>query len=590
MKTRVSETCVSRFCPGFLFLLLLVGVSCPPVGTHAAEADLIVTESEEKKAELTDEGQRMAEAMSHYLAGKLHEDIAGPERAFHSYRKVLDLDPGFHQLAIRVANDHLRRGETAEALSVLKDAMKANPDDPNLPLAAASVYLRQLQKPDLAERYAKKALELTPEQFSPYEALYEIYMDNGSSTKADAILTRASKVDTEDPSYWLELAEFHARALLQKNQPSELEVARVGELYDKALSYSPDNAAAWNRVGDFYQFLDQPGKALPLYEKAFELNPDLPRLMDRLAATYAEVGRVDDAIDMYERIVSEESLKLGAYDKLFLLHVQKGDYDRAYTSIQQALILNPFEPTRYQHASEILLQLERFDDAYGLLGEARERFPHIPDFGLLQAIAATHSKRHEEAMRLFEQLLVEIGNIRPEFLNSEFFFQYGAAAEQAGRYTKAEELFRKSIELDPDNSARSYNYLGYMWVERNENLEEAEQLIRRALELDPDSGAYIDSLGWLFYKQGRYEEALDQLLRAAELVERPDPVVYDHIGDAYHQLGEKGNAIAYYRKAVALDPENTEIKEKIRRLTEGASQLAATSPTPRQTAGSPEQE
>jgi len=588
MKVPVSESCVRRFGPEVLFFALLATLASP-IGTHAAEADLVVEETEETKAELSADSQRMAEAMAHYLSGKLHEDIAGPERAFNSYRKVLDLDPGFEQLAIRVANDHLRRGDTAEALAVLKDAMKANPEDPNLPLATASIYLRQLGKPDLAERYARKAQELTPEDFAPYEALYEIYTEQKDTARADAILARASKVDTDEPTYWLELAEFHARALLQKNQPTEVEVARVGELYDKALSFSPDNAAAWNRVAEFYQYLEQPAKALPLYEKAYELSPDLPRLMDRLAETYAELGRIDEAIEMYEKIVSEESLKLGAYDRLFLLHLQKGDYDRAYTSIQQALILNPFEPARYQHATDMLFRLGRFDAAYKLLGEARERFPHIPDFARLQAIAATQSKRHEEAIRIFEQLLVEAGNIHPEFLNSNFYFEYGAAAEQAGRYTKAEELFRKSIELDPDNAARSYNYLGYMWVERNENLDEAEQLIRRALDLDPDSGAYIDSLGWLFYKKGRYEEALDQLLRAAELVEEPDPVVYDHIGDTYHQLGENGNALAYYRKAVSLDPENKEIQEKINRLEE-ARQIAVTSPTPQQTGGSRERE
>ena len=80
-------------------------------------------------------------------------------------------------------------------------------------------------------------------------------------------------------------------------------------------------------------------------------------------------------------------------------------------------------------------------------------------------------------MRAFEKALVEAGNSQPDMLNADFYFDYGAAAEQAGQYVKASELFRKSIELDPDNAARSYNYLGYMWVERSENLEEAGQLI-----------------------------------------------------------------------------------------------------------------
>lgn len=586
MITPGRQICLRAFQPGALFSGLCTFALLLTAGVAIANADLVERESDQREGQLSEDGGRMAEAMAHYLSGKLQEDTAGPERAFNSYRKVLDLDPGFHELAIRVANDHLRHGETAEALAVLKDAMKANPENAALPLAAASVYARQLRKPDLAERYAQEALDLAPETFAPYEALWEIYNDQGNPSKARSILAKAAQVETEDAAFWLELAEFHARALLQENPPDPGNVARVTELYDKALQLSPDNAAAWNRVGDFYQVLGQPTNALPLFERAYEIDPDLPRLRDRLAATYAELGRTDQAIAMYEQIVAEESLKLGAYDALFRLHYQKQDFAKAYTSIQQALILNPFEPTRYQHAADMLFRMGRFDRAYDLLGEARARFPHIPDFTRFQAIAATQSKRHEEAMRLFEQLLVEAENIQPEFLNSDFYFDYGAAAEQAGRYAKASELFRKSIELDETNAA-AFNYLGYMWVERNENLAEAEQLIRRALEIDPDNGAYVDSIGWLYYKQGKYQEALDQLLRAAELIEVPDPVVFDHIGDAYHQLGRSGDALTYWQRSLELDPENEEVEKKIENAV---SRVAIQTPTPRQTAGSPAQE
>ena len=67
----------------------------------------------------------------------------------------------------------------------------------------------------------------------------------------------------------------------------------------------------------------------------------------------------------------------------------------------------------------------------------------------------------------------------------------------------------------------------------------ASWFIRRALEMEPNNGAYIDSLGWLFFKQSKFEEALTELLRAAELLPEPDPVVFEHIGDACDKLGER---------------------------------------------------
>jgi tetratricopeptide (TPR) repeat protein len=102
-----------------------------------------------------------------------------------------------------------------------------------------------------------------------------------------------------------------------------------------------------------------------------------------------------------------------------------------------------------------------------------------------------------------------------------------------------------------------------MWAERGENLAEAEQLILRALEQDPGNGAYADSLGWVYFQQGRHEEALAELQRAASLLESPDPVVLDHLGDAHEKLGQTAEALRHWQKALQLDPENSSLAAKI---------------------------
>jgi Flp pilus assembly protein TadD len=102
-----------------------------------------------------------------------------------------------------------------------------------------------------------------------------------------------------------------------------------------------------------------------------------------------------------------------------------------------------------------------------------------------------------------------------------------------------------------------------MWAEQNENLDAAEQLVHHALELDPHNGAFVDTLGWVFFRQGRYAEAVAELLRAASLLEKPDPVVLDHIGDAYEKLGKTTEAVIYWQKAHGLDPKNPALAQKI---------------------------
>jgi tetratricopeptide (TPR) repeat protein len=116
-----------------------------------------------------------------------------------------------------------------------------------------------------------------------------------------------------------------------------------------------------------------------------------------------------------------------------------------------------------------------------------------------------------------------------------------------------------------------------MWAERGENLDEAEQLILRALEMDPGNGAYTDSLGWVYFQQGRYQESLVELQRAVALLESPDPVVLDHLGDAHEKLGQTAEALRHWQKALQLDPANQALAEKLDRH----AAAIASQPSPR---------
>ena len=102
-----------------------------------------------------------------------------------------------------------------------------------------------------------------------------------------------------------------------------------------------------------------------------------------------------------------------------------------------------------------------------------------------------------------------------------------------------------------------------MWADQNAHLDEAEDYIKRALAADPDNGAYLDSIGWLHYRQGHYEQALAELLNAARVLKTDDPTVFEHIGDAYAMLQQIPQAIEYWQKSLALDQTNQKLAAKI---------------------------
>ena len=129
---------------------------------------------------------------------------------------------------------------------------------------------------------------------------------------------------------------------------------------------------------------------------------------------------------------------------------------------------------------------------------------------------------------------------------------------------------RKVIELDPKH-ANALNYLGYTYADLGTNLDEAERLIKEALKYKPNDGYITDSLGWVYYKKGEFEKALQYLQKAVEIVP-DDPIMLEHVGDAYLKLNNKSRALEYYKKSLQYKEKDKEkLEQKIREISTNGS-------------------
>ena len=132
---------------------------------------------------------------------------------------------------------------------------------------------------------------------------------------------------------------------------------------------------------------------------------------------------------------------------------------------------------------------------------------------------------------------------------------------------------KKAMELHPDQPL-ILNYLGYSWVDQNKNLDRGLELITRAVQLKPDDGYIVDSLGWAYYRLGRYREAVEHLEQADEL--RPsDPILNDHLGDALWRVNRKREARFQWQWALTLDPAKKSIEAIRKKLLVGLPDPAA---------------
>jgi tetratricopeptide (TPR) repeat protein len=508
------------------------------------------------------------------------EENGEMDQALEAYRKVLNVDPGQSELASRMAALLIRQEDFPQAIDVLKDAIKASPNDAEPYRQLAFIYAKYLKKTDQAVDYANRAIALNPRDIEAYQRLCEIELAAGEEKKALEVLDRARKVQSDDAGFWTRLGKLYAVILFKtESQPKPDELRRVNEVFKKAVEHGNDDPAVLKDVADYYASSQQLKEAIPLYLRALELQPDDANAREKLAAGFILTNQRGKAVEMLEQIIKQHPEKYQPHDLLAQvlddearslqrekrIDEAKAEFAKVAANYEQSLLINPGHAGTYLRLAELLLgPLKDPERAVKFLSEARRRFPGAPEIVYYLALAQREAKQTQQAVATFEEALHEAELDQDnEIVNAKFYFNYGATAEQAGLYEKAGDLLRKSIALDPANAAEAYNYLGYMWADHNMQLDEAEDMIKHALEIDPANGSYLDSLGWVEFRKGRFEQALADLLRAAKNMDREDPIVFEHIGDTYLKLNRVPQALESWQKALALDPKNKELAEKI---------------------------
>jgi len=528
---------------------------------------------------LSIEGEHKAEALAHFVEGIDFEENGEMEKAVEAYRQVLNVDPGQIELAVRVAALLTRDDDYPSAIDVLKDAIKVHQKAPEPYLELAFIYAKYLKKVGQAIEFANKAIALDPLKIDGYQRLFEIHLTAGDEKKAVETLDRAAKLPSDDPIFWARLGRLYGSVILKPDaKPVPEQIARLNDVFKRAAAKGQNDAAVLKEAGDYFASTQQIKEALPFYLRVLELQPDDANVREKLATGFVLTNQRARAVETLEAIIQEHPEKYQPYELLAQLHDDEArallrdnqtdpanaEFKKAAQNYEQSLLINPNHAATYLRLAELLLApLKQSERAVSILTEGRRRYPDAPEFAYYLAIALRESKKAKEAVVMFEEALNEAQNAQADFLKPRFYVEYGAAAEEASLYDKAAELFHKAIAMDPANAAEPYNYLGYMWAEQNSHLDEAEDAIKRALQLDPDNGAYLDSMAWVQYRQGKYDQALENLKRAVENLPREDAVVFEHLGDVYSKLNRVSQALESWQKAKTLDPSNKNLAAKI---------------------------
>jgi len=271
------------------------------------------------------------------------------------------------------------------------------------------------------------------------------------------------------------------------------------------------------------------------------------------------LGNYDAAIKTFLEVKSLSTEKDGRVDGFIIETYRTAkNLDKAIQYTEQALAETPDSRQLKVVHADLIAEKGKLDEGISALQQLQKG--NDGDLAVISAMVGVYqrAKRFDQAQNLLTTALQKFPN------EQTLFFLQGSLSEKQKKYDDAEKAFRKALELEKDDPA-VLNYLGYMFAARGINLDEAEVMVQKAVQSDPTNGAYLDSLGWVYFKQNRLDRAEEYLKKAAIFV-NTDPDIHDHLGDLYFKTKRYDDARNEWNKSIQLSTDQEDInrvKKKI---------------------------
>lgn len=494
-----------------------------------------------------------------------------------------------------------------KAASILETLRHQEQDNINVSYTLGTLYYSRLKQWDNAEKTFKSILETASikavdDYYQEHSAYYlgHIYYSKGQINSAIEHFKLCSEINPDNHS------ALYALAILHMDRYELDESLEYALLY---LHFFPDNVKI-NSITGRILYLKSDRKASIHLQKAM-YNTGFDGLVAR--ALYNELLHKDkDAVILLKKVIKGNTTYISPHLALARINLRKNNktgsvsefftagilfyryrlYDNARESFIKALSINDKIPECYFYLAKVYEETERFSQAMVNYKKVLELKPSAEILIHIGYLYSLKSNFHNATLYMDRAIEIDPKNSKSYFFkgliftqmdrypdaekmvrhaislneeNDEYHFYLATILEKQNRFDETVVSLKKAIRYNPQ-SAKSYNFLGYLYADKNMNIDESISLIKKALEFEPDNGAYLDSLGWAYYRKKDFDLALKKLLEAELKLDReknPDPVVYDHIGDTYKELGNFKKALEYWKKSVKMK-KDTKIEKKIK--------------------------
>ena len=445
-------------------------------------------------------------------------ELGETQRADRALNEWLEADSGNVEKIFNEVGQYLRKSlERDRAVAYTRHLAERFPRQYEAQLVVAKLALSFGELP-LAQRAADQAMSLQPSAKTPYDLAMVIANRRGNVQEALRILKKA-----------------HARFPAEGRYASGLIEARIAAgqreaalaLLETTLEREPSDPSLLRNLALFAYQLERP----TLADRALARLAAMPGQADMVHLIRGRAELRDGDLEGAEKALAQVSPRSEHYTNAQVLlagaRIEMSRPDAAVRGLEQALLSNLIDEADRQQLTlalaSTLAETGRFEESLELTDQALATWPEANDF------------RMQQAMTLFA----------------------------LDRAPAAILVLRDAINREPEHAA-ALNALGYTLADEDRNLEEAERLITRALHIEPENPAFLDSLGWLKYRQGQIDKAIQALEVAFR--QAPNAEVGAHLGEVLWVDGQRDRAITVWQHALEVDPTDTTLIETLRRL------------------------
>jgi tetratricopeptide (TPR) repeat protein len=495
---------------------------------------------------------QVGRAYTLFLQGRALDQADQIDQAIARYREALQILPDSATIYAELATLYARQEKIPEARASADRALALDPANRVAHRILGLVQASQVRTTPAdatgplrreAIGHLERALANNVQDLGAQLTLGDLYLRNGQTSEAIATLQAFLEERPGYPQAMMLLVDAYraagktaeATALLAEMQPrgSGLVGSRLLELEElESRGRWREAAAGWAALAD--------------------RDPDTVEYRLRQATALAGAGGVDEARQVLAAVTTRDPREIDAWDLLARIEQRAGRTQAAEEAAQRIIQIDPADPRGPLALAEI--RAARMDYR-GVIGALEPRVLTTSPADLASGAYAEMASMLADAWLNLKDKGRAVAAVEGAYQRApkddRVLFTLAATYERAGQIDRAERSFRQLIAHDPTH-ARALNYLGYMLANNNRKLADAVEFITRALAEEPDNPAYLDSLGWAYYRLQQFQLALSPLEKAAAAVPESS-VIQDHLGDLYVKLERYSDAAAAFDRVLAGD-------------------------------------